>query len=637
MADFASVFLSLFLSAEVSEITGNRFDELFDDLYKNIDTSFKGNRKDLRDAVERIVGAGYYFALYYCAAECKSKAANPNDVAKFQEIEGIIDEKQKSGSKEMISLFENAPVSQLVKESSKETVGNISNMLLQAGFGGFNLPDNFAESVDKNLFNKMKGYFVNELRTNEQIKYFLHSIVTNELDESMPQIDNSLEMMLSPKNGSLDRVFDKKIKMINKFVYLFGESPLNQVLKLKIDDLPADMTRLYSKWKSSQGALRQANPDESAEDDDIKCFPLAVNRFSEEGKTEFIVADDIGVLRLFFVIRANETPFYPYPVRLEPFEQEIKDDKIHRSYAVENGFKVDDHFYIASVVLNTDYAVLQVLRANRGMYIEKFSDNRILEYIGGNELVGISRAGGRLAQKDVEPERDVIENEIYIDMSNPHGIFALLEVKERRLINPKVKYDFEIGAEYGVLSVKNNGIYLALQLDCDDSKGQTDAFDFYKSISVESQKQSPECDAPVRFAGIIKTRLDKLYSLYHTEPYKPDLLRYFQELFRWTTLSASSKMLEQEINRFIKILRQNIKEQKDEDIILGLFDLQACAIFNKSNIYKGSGDYEKAAALCRKSIEIISSILEIQPDFPIKRPLSFFEGSLNQLLQSSDV
>ena len=84
-------------------------------------------------------------------------------------------------------------------------------------------------------------------------------------------------------------------------------------------------------------------------------------------------------------------------------------------------------------------------------------------------------------------------------------------------------------------------------------------------------------------------------------------------------------------------MRQNIKEQKDEDIILGLFDLQACAIFNKSNIYKGSGDYEKAAALCRKSIEIISSILEIQPDFPIKRPLSFFEGSLNQLLQSSDV
>ena len=154
MADFASVFLSLFLSAEVSEITGNRFDELFDDLYKNIDTSFKGNRKDLRDAVERIVGAGYYFALYYCAAECKSKAANPNDVAKFQEIEGIIDEKQKSGSKEMISLFENSPVSQLVKESSKETVGNISNMLLQAGFGGFNLPDNFAESVDKNLLIK---------------------------------------------------------------------------------------------------------------------------------------------------------------------------------------------------------------------------------------------------------------------------------------------------------------------------------------------------------------------------------------------------------------------------------------------------------------------------------------------------
>ena len=73
MADFASVFLSLFLSAEVSEITGNRFDELFDDLYKNIDTSFKGNRKDLRDAVERIVGAGYYFALYYCAAECKAR------------------------------------------------------------------------------------------------------------------------------------------------------------------------------------------------------------------------------------------------------------------------------------------------------------------------------------------------------------------------------------------------------------------------------------------------------------------------------------------------------------------------------------------------------------------------------------
>ena len=54
----------------------------------------------------------------------------------------------------MISLFENSPVSQLVKESSKETVGNISNMLLQAGFGGFNLPDNFAESVDKNLLIK---------------------------------------------------------------------------------------------------------------------------------------------------------------------------------------------------------------------------------------------------------------------------------------------------------------------------------------------------------------------------------------------------------------------------------------------------------------------------------------------------
>ena len=64
LADFASVFLSLFLSAEVSEITGNRFDELFDDLYKNIDTSFKGNRKDLRDAVERIVGAGYYFRSF---------------------------------------------------------------------------------------------------------------------------------------------------------------------------------------------------------------------------------------------------------------------------------------------------------------------------------------------------------------------------------------------------------------------------------------------------------------------------------------------------------------------------------------------------------------------------------------------
>ena len=56
----------------------------------------------------------------------------------------------------------------------------------------------------------MKGYFVNELRTNEQIKYFLHSIVTNELDESMPQIDNSLEMMLSPRTAVLTGSLIKK-------------------------------------------------------------------------------------------------------------------------------------------------------------------------------------------------------------------------------------------------------------------------------------------------------------------------------------------------------------------------------------------------------------------------------------------
>ena len=131
--------------------------------------------------------------------------------------------------------------------------------------------------------------------------------------------------------------------MINKFVYLFGESPLNQVLKIKIDDLPADMTRLYSKWKSSQGALRQANPDESAEDDDIKCFPLAVNRFSEEGKTEFIVADDIGVLRVFFVIRRTKRPL-PVSCPAEPLSRKLGRQNPPQ-LCCRNGFKVDDHLH----------------------------------------------------------------------------------------------------------------------------------------------------------------------------------------------------------------------------------------------------------------------------------------------------
>ena len=114
-----------------------------------------------------------------------------------------------------------------------------------------------------------------------------------------------------------------------------------------------------------------------------------------------------------------------------------------------------------------------------------------------------------------------------------------------------------------------------------------------KDLSIES-------DAPIQFAAIIKSRLERLYHLYfgdNASRYKPEALDYCKALFHWSSRSVPINELELEMDKFIAFLNSNMKGEKDKLTILGISDLQACAIYNKGFANKQTGSYDNAIVL----------------------------------------
>lgn len=603
MIEIASVFLTEMLSTAVSGVAEKQSVTIRSGTFdKTKELLAKQENKHLYHDIETIITAGYFFGLYYCTTECSKDAKKTGDnnlVAKLNTIEGLIDEKQKSNHKQLWRRFSDASKSVLPINKTHPEKTKIPIDIL----GDIELPTEFLKKVDKHLYQKLKSYFIDTIKTSEHIQSFL----------------NSGDQLVSSNQNDPDRGYHVKLNFTNKYPSLIGVTPLNEALTVNTCDLPSEMTALYYQWKDNQSGPEHDNTEEY---DDVVSgmFPLELTGLSFNKDTaEFIITDDIGTCRLFFIIRHNETPHYRYPVQIEPISQDIKDSKVYRTYAVPNSYRISDTFFIASVILHTDHAILQVIHAKDGMLIDKFNDSEILKYISGNEI------GEELEQGDAE-------NEIFYCMDNPDRFLIFIDVKEKKLFHPKVKYDYSIHAQYGAFRVKRSCIYLLFQPDC-SSNDDISAFEFYKSIHVEASKQPKENDIPVKFAGIIKSRLDKLYDLYQSGPYRANMVKYFNELFRWTTLAANNDCLEKNMDHFITVLNNVMKAEKDRNIILGLSDLQACAIYNKCNIYKHSGEYRKAADLCRQSIKIIKTIFRMQPDYPIKRPLSFFENALTVLYE----
>ena len=399
MIEIASVFLTEMLSTAVSGVAEKQSVTIRSGTFdKTKELLAKQENKHLYHDIETIITAGYFFGLYYCATECSKDAKKTGDnnlVAKLNTIEGLIDEKQKSNHKQLWRRFSDASKSVLPINKTHPEKTKIPIDIL----GDIELPTEFLKKVDKHLYQKLKSYFIDTIKTSEHIQSFL----------------NSGDQLVSSNQNDPDRGYHVKLNFTNKYPSLIGVTPLNEALTVNTCDLPSEMTALYYQWKDNQSGPEHDNTEEY---DDVVSgmFPLELTGLSFNKDTaEFIITDDIGTCRLFFIIRHNETPHYRYPVQIEPISQDIKDSKVYRTYAVPNSYRISDTFFIASVILHTDHAILQVIHAKDGMLIDKFNDSEILKYISGNEI------GEELEQGDAE-------NEIFYCMDNPDRFLIFIDV-----------------------------------------------------------------------------------------------------------------------------------------------------------------------------------------------------------------
>lgn len=640
-----------------SGVIGNQSDALCSNLFKKTkDLLTKDENKYLNHDIEKSIAAGYYFALYFCASECGAKAKKAGNKALARmigKIEDRIDEMQKSSDRRIWNYFpETSDVLLLINENPpKSTVLELTSHLLSFTFEGMDLPVEFTAETDHWLFDKMKSYFVEEIKTNERVKNFLDTRLIAEIKDTLgsylPQMNQKLDELLHSEKQGINRNYDLKIQLIRKFDSLFGVKPLSEALTVHIDDLPADLLAFYSEQDTDINISKSMDKDtdecmnkntdqridihldedededngEDEDDDGLDSFPDALSMLATREESEnFYIAGEKDTLRLLFAVCRNESPFYLYLTPVPTTGTVTENGKSYQIYPIRNTCKMSSSFMLVSVVLMKDHAFLQTIQIEKGGYIDEFAVNSILEYPDNRRL-------------DAEFENDDSEKEIFYSMENPSRIFTFIDLTKKCAVKPKIKYDYDLGAEYGSFLVNPRSGYLVLQLNFRVINREFPALDLYNKFKQLDDK-SGEDSFPVRFARIIKTRLDSLNDLYIGDDgarYHSELPDYCGAQFRWTTLSSTPEQLISEMNRFISFLNDIMKKDTDPFHILALSDLQACATYNKGISYKKAGNPEKAMISFKKALKIVQTIETVQPDFQLRKNLKFYEDAVNNM------
>lgn len=617
-----AIFLTSIISVLHSSVTDTVSDEVTAAIYlksKSLLEKEENTEQALNDAIENSIASGYYYALYYCVDECRKKAKASSDrslLIELNNIEGIIGQKQQSDQADIKKIFaENGGVLLFIGAGAdKEKAEELTYKLLNITFDKIFLPKEYRAEANAFLFEKIKSFFTTDIKENSLLISLLEKLLVllkDDFGDNVTiQIREKIKDLFKPRYAGIDSGFDKKVQLIRKFGALYGTNPLKEAVQVELKNCPSEMLECYKTWESAKNENIEIT---GRRKNDILLAPKGKN----ENKTEqFIVGDEIAngpvPARLFFVICRSESPFLLYPVQAEEVETDPKKTKIYRTFEVNTSCKIGEYYNIVSVLLYADHALVQTVRLKNGGYVEEFSDSRSVAYTYGGQEADF---GG----KDLEAE-------VCFSVDNPLRVLTLIDVHEKCIVKPKIKYDYELEAKYGSLTLLRNGVYLALQLNFALEKECVPALDFYNAL----REEAPSEYIPLQFALIIKNRLAKIFDLY-TGKYAQDVLKFSRELFCWTTLSADSEHLESEMDSFASYLSEILKKEKDIKNILGLSDLQACAVYNKALANKREGRIDKAVFYCEQAVQIIKMIKSIQPDYPLKKDLSFYESALARM------
>lgn len=620
-----AILLTSILSVLHSSVTDTVSDEVTANIYKKskkLLAEDENTNNALNLAIENSIVEGYYYALYYCVDECRKKAKTNSDrslLIELNNIEDLIGEKQQSDNTYIRKLFsDNGGVTLFIGAGAdKEKTDDLVYRLLNATFDKIYLPREYKIEADQHLFNKIKNYFTIDIKENKLLTDLLEKmlgILKDDFGGNVTiQVREKLRDLFQPKYSGIDSGFDKKLQLIRKYGSLYGTTPLKEAVNIVLKDCPEEMLRLYKNWESSTSENTGTYPGKRRDD------LLNAPKGRDENKTEqFIIGDNIenGLVpaRLFFVISRSESGNALYPLQAEEIDTEPKRSRVYRTYQVNTSCKIGDYYNIVSVLLYADHALVQTVRLKNGGYVEAFSDSKNVEYTYGNDEADFGT-------------RD-LEAQVYYSVDNPLKVLTFIDVNEKCIVKPKIKYDYQLETKYGSLTLLRNRVYLALQLSFEREISSVQAIDFYNALREEAASNY----ILLQFALIIKSRLAKIYDLYIGR-YAQDVLKFSRELFCWTTLSADSEHLESEMDSFITYISEILKKEKDIKNILGLSDLQACAVYNKALANKRDGKVEKAVQYCEQAVQIIKMIKSIQPDYPLKKDLDFYETALRRIRQ----
>lgn len=607
-----------------SSVTDTVSDEATANIYRKSKQLLSENEQ-MDDALNLDIGntivEGYYYALYSCVDECRKRAktnSNRSLLSELNNVEAVIGSKQQSDNTGIKKIFaDNGSVTLFIGAGlDKDKTDDLIYRLLSATFDRIYLPREFRNEAEQALLDKIKTYFTVDIKNSSQLTSLLEKLLAmlkDDFGDSVTiQIREKIKELFEPKYSGIDSSFEKKLQLIHKYGSLYGTTPLKEAVNVVLKDCPEEMIVVYKNHEHTNG---KSGTYPGWRKDDLLHAPKG----KKDNRTEqFIVGDDITgspvPTRLFFVINRSDSPSMLFPVQAEEIDTEPKKSRIYRTYQVNTSCKIGDYYNIVSVLLYADHALVQTARLKNGGYIEAFSDSKKVEYIYGNNEADF---GVRELEADV-----------CFAVDNPLKFPAFVDVREKCIVRPKIKYDYQLEVKYGSLTLLRNNIYLALQLNFALENDSVHALDFYNALREEANNNY----IPLQFALIIKNRLTKIFDLYIGK-YAQDVLKYSRELFCWTTLSADSEHLESEMDSFISYVSEILKKEKDINNILGLSDLQACAVYNKALANKRDGNKEKAVSYCEQAVQIVKMIKSIQPDFPLKKDLDFYESALRRIRQ----
>lgn len=618
------IFLTSIISVLHSSVTDTVSDDATAAVYlkaKLLLAEDENAEQALNRAIENSIVSGYYYALYYCVDECRKKAkANPDRtlLIELNNIEKNIGVKQQqSDNADIKKIFaDHGGVTLFIGAGAeKEKIEDLTYKLLSATFDKMFLPQEYQAEAEAHLFERVKSFFTADIKENGLLISLLEKLLAllkDDFGDSVTiQVRERIRDLFKPRYSGIDGGFEKKIQLIRKYGALYGVSPLKEAVTVDLKSCPSEMLELYKTWESRRDSGTETEAKKRKND------ILAAPRAKDENRTErFTVSDDIAngpvPARLFFVICRSESPTLLYPVQAAEVETDPKKSRIYRTYEVNTACRIGGYYNIVSVLLHADHALVQTARLKSGGSIEEFGDTRSVAYTYGSQEADFS-------------ERD-LEAEVCYSVDNPFKVLTFIDVHEKCIVMPKTKYDYELETKYGSLTLLRNGVYLALQLNFALEKESVPAIDFYNALRDEASSEY----IPLQFALIIKNRLTKILDLY-TGKYAQDVLKYSRDLFCWTTLSADSEHLESEMDSFSSYLTEILKKEKDIKNILGLSDLQACAVYNKALANKREGRMDKAVSCLEQAVQIVKMIKSIQPDYPLKKDLSFYESALKRI------